>query len=182
MRIGRLDTPADLLELGPDLQPQMIEWLWVGVLAKDSADAPQAASLRSPAKVEVRSWWDSELLQGRYLRAESRLFHIDSVRDVTGQQAELTITATELIGAAAIYTPAGGDPVACRVLLTHGAPYLDELGQVTDYRTRVEVALIEVGRPQVDDQLQVGVTLYTVIAYADDSDDGVVRGLWLEAL
>lgn len=83
--------------------------------------------------------------------------------------------------AVAEYRPAVGAPVACRVLLTHGAPYLDDLGQVTDYRTRAEVALIEVGRPQVDDRLLVGDTLYTVIAYASDTDDGVVRGLWVEA-
>lgn len=181
MRAGRLNTPTDILILDADLGVQVLDWIWTNIAAKDSADAPAPTSLRSPAKVEVRAWWDDRLLQGRYLRAEGRLFHIDSVRDVTGQQAELTLTATELVGAVAEYRPAVGAPVACRVLLTHGAPYLDELGQVTDYRTRAEVALIEVGRPQVDDQLLVGGTLYTVIAYADDTDDGVVRGLWLEA-
>ena len=41
-------------------------------------------------------------------------------------------------------------------------------------------ALIEVGRLQVDDQLQVGGVLYNVIDYADESDDGIVRGLWLQ--
>ncbi len=68
----------------------------------------------------------------------------------------------------------------CRVHVTHEAPYRDELGQVTDYRTRIQVALIEVGRPQVDDQIIVEGARYTVIAYADETDDGVVRGLWVE--
>lgn len=180
MRAGRLNTPTDILVLGADLGVQVLDWIWTNIAAKDSADAPPATSLRSPAKVEVRAWWDDRLLPGRYLRAEGRLFHLDSVRDVTGQQAELTLTATELIGQPASYTPAGGTAIACHVHLTHGAPYLDELGQVTDYRTRSEVALIEVGRPQVDDQLSVSGALYTVIAYAGETDDGVVRGLWLE--
>ena len=180
MRTGRLETPADILLLGPDIQPQQLDWLWVGIRAKDGGDIPPAAGLRSPAKIEVRSWWDDRLLQGRYLRAEGRLFYLDSVRDVTGQQAELVITASELVGQSGEYRPDGQPPKACRVHLTHSAPYLDELGQVTDYKTRAEVALIEVGRPQVDDQLLVAGTLYSVIDYAADSDDGVVRGLWLD--
>ncbi|MNF02484.1 hypothetical protein D3C80_2016330 [compost metagenome] len=56
------------------------------------------------------------------------------------------------------------------------------MGRVADYRTRAEVVLIEVGRPQVDDQLLVAGTLYTITDYADETDDGVVRGLWLEAV
>jgi hypothetical protein len=180
MRTGRLETPADLLVLGPDLQPQLLDWLWVGVRAKDAADAPAAVGLRSPAKIEVRSWWDDRLLQGRYLRAEGRLLCLDSVRDVIGQQTELVMTATELVGEPAEYRGDGLPPMACRAHLTHAAPYLDDLGQVTSYKTRAEVALIEVGRPQVGDQLLVAGTLYNVIDYARDSDDGVVRGLWLE--
>jgi len=56
------------------------------------------------------------------------------------------------------------------------------MGQVTEYRTKAEVALIEVGRPQVDDQLVIDGARYSVIAYADETDDGVVRGLWLETV
>lgn len=182
MRIGRLETPAELLELGADLQPVVIDWLWFGIRTKDAGDVQAATGLRNPGKVEVRCWWDERLLPGRYLRADGRLLHLDSVRDVTGQQAELTMTATELIGQPGEFRSLDSPPVACRVHLAHGAPYLDEQGQVTDYRTRAEVALIEVGRPQVDDQLLVAGTLYTVIAYADETDDGVVRGLWLEML
>ena len=70
--------------------------------------------------------------------------------------------------------------MACRVHLTHQVPYRDELGQATDYRTRAEVAIIEVGRPEAGDQVSVGGVLYNVDAYADESDDGVVRGLWLD--
>lgn len=181
MRIGRLDTPADLLELGADLQPQLIEWLWVGILAKESADVPQAASLRSPAKVEVRSWWDSDLLQGRYLRAEARLFHIDSVRDVTGQQSEVTITATELIGQQASYTPAGGGTAKpCRVHLTHGVARVGDLTGKAEYTTQAEVALIEVGRPQAGALLQVGSDTWRITGLVEDDDDRIVRRLWVK--
>ena len=68
----------------------------------------------------------------------------------------------------------------CRVHLTHQAPWLDEEGVATDYRTRAEVAVIEVGRPEEGDRLQINGHLYSVTGYARDTDDGVVRGLWLE--
>lgn len=179
MRTGRLDTPADLLVLGADLQAQLIDWLWVGITAKDAGDVPVAAGLRNPGRVEVRAWWDDRLRNGRYLRAGQRLLLIDSARDVRGQQTELVLTCTELIGQPGQYLPADGTPRCCRVHLTHEAPYRDELGQVTSYMTRAEVAIIEVGRPQEGDQLRVSGVPYVVAHYADESDDGVVRGLWL---
>lgn len=180
MRAGRLDTPADLIELDACLAPRKIDWLWCGIQTKETAEPPAASGLRAPAKITVRAWWDERLRPGRYLRADERLFLIDDVRDFTGRRAEVAITCSELVGEPAEFRPAEGVPVACRVHLTHDAPYRDEMGQGTEYRTRAEVALIEVGRPQPDDQLKIGGALYTVIAYADDTDDGVVRGLWLE--
>lgn len=180
MRSGELDTPADLLVLTPELCSTRLDWIWCGIRTKESADVPAASGLRNPAQVGIRAWWDERLIQGCYLATADRLFHIDSVRDFSGNRLEVAITATELIGRLCEYRPAGLPGKPCRVHLTHSAPYLDELGQVTDYKTRAEVALIEVGRPQVDDQLQVGTDLYIVIGYASDSDDGVVRGLWLD--
>ena len=179
MRAGQLSTPADILRLNADLTVSMLDWVWVGVRAKESTEAPAHTGLRAPAKITVRAWWDERLQAGRYLRGDGRLLLIDDVRDFTGQRAEVAITCSELAGQPAEYLPAGGGTVPCRVHLTHQAPYLDDLGQVTDYRTKAEVAVIEVGRPQVDDQLLVAGQLYSVIAYADQSDDGVVRGLWL---
>lgn len=99
-----------------------------------------------------------------------------------GAKAELVMSCAELVGQPAEYRPQAGVPVPCRVHLAHEAPYLDDMGQVVDYKTRAEVAVIEVGRPQVDDQLLIAGTLYNVIQYARDSDDGVVRGLWLEVV
>ncbi|MEH6564639.1 MAG: hypothetical protein V7756_04860 [Halopseudomonas sp.] len=181
MRIGAIDTPADLLELSPDLQPVTIDWLWVGIRAKEGT-TPAPAGLRSSAQVTVRAWWDERLLQGRYLQADGRLLHIDNVRDLLGSQVEVQISATELVGAPAMYTPQGGTAIACRAFLQYEAPVLGEIGQVVDYKTRAEVALIEVGRPQQGDTLQVGARSFVVIDYADESDDGVIRGLWLEAV
>ncbi|WP_312669719.1 head-tail joining protein [Stutzerimonas nitrititolerans] len=180
MRAGNLNTPAYLLELTPDLCRREIDWLWVSIRSKESAEPPAASGLRAPAKVTVRSWWDERLRAGRYLQADDRLLLIDDVRDFTGQRAEVVITCSELVGLPAQYLPCQGVPVHFRAHLTFEAPYRDELGQVTGYRTRAEVALIEVGRPQEDDQLSIAGTRYTVIGYADDTDDGVVRGLWLE--
>ncbi|MCC3681229.1 hypothetical protein LLE81_11395 [Staphylococcus epidermidis] len=90
------------------------------------------------------------------------------------------MSCEELVGECAEYWPPQGLRRTCRVFLNTSAPYLDELGQVIDYRLLAEVALIEVGRVQVDDQLRVRGVLYNVIGIANRGDDGVVRGLWLE--
>lgn len=181
MRAGRLNTPANLLELDADLARVEIDWLWCGIQTKDAVDAPYPIGLRNPAKVTIRSWWDERLRQGRYLEADGRLFHIDSVRDFDGRRVEVAITATEFVGEAGLALPDGLAPRSCRVFLVHEAPYRDELGQTTSYKTRAEIALIEAGRLQADaDQIEVGGLLYNVVAYADQSDDGIVRGLWLD--
>jgi len=180
MRLGELRHPATLLELNAGLCPVDLGQLWVGIIAKESAEPPMPSGLRSPARVDIRARFSPRIVQGRYLRQGCRLFHITSARDPLGNKAELRITADEFIGVPAEYRPQGGVPVACRVHLTHSAPYLDDLGQVTDYKTKAEVAVIEVGRPEEGDQLLIASTLYNVIAYARESDDGVVRGLWLE--
>ncbi|WP_339521735.1 hypothetical protein [Pseudomonas sp. EA_35y_Pfl2_R111] len=180
MKAGHLDTPATLMELGTDLQPCQLDWLWCEIQTKESGDVAYPTGLRNPAKVAIRAWWDARLRQGRYLATAERLFHIDSVRDFTGKRVELAITATEFVGECAAAIHEGQPPRPCRVFLLHDAPYRDEFGQATSYRTRAEVALIEAGRPQADSsQIEVGGVLYNVIDYADQSDDGIVRGLWL---
>ncbi|WP_242411212.1 hypothetical protein [Pseudomonas knackmussii] len=119
---------------------------------------------------------------GRYLCHGKRLLVITSVRDFRGDQAELILSCEELVGEPAEFRPADGPPVPCRVFITHSAPVFDDEQRVTDYRTLAELALIEVGRCQVDDQLQVAGQLYNMIDYAGSSDDGVVRGMYLEAV
>lgn len=180
MRAGDLDTPAHILVLGADLVVQQLDWIWCGIQTKESAEPPFPSGLRQPAKVAIRAWWDCRLQQGRYLRTDTRLFILDSVRDFTGTKLEVAITATEFVGECGEYRPDGRAPIPCRVFLNHDARYLDENGQAVEYRVRAEVALVETGRVQVDEQLQVAGVLYNVIDYADDSDDGIVRGLWLE--
>ena len=103
-----------------------------------------------------------------------------SDRFPVGTRVEVQIAATELIGQPAQYLPADGDPAGCRVFLQHEAPVIDRMGQVIDYKTRAELALIEVGRAQPGDVLQVAGVGYQVVDYDDRSDDGIVRGVWLE--
>ena len=183
MRAGNLRHRATILSLSADLCAISHGSRWASIRAKDAGDAAQLAGLRATALVEVRARYCDELQQGRYLRTGSRLLYISSApRDPMGTKAEMVVTCAELVGQPAEYRPQSGVPVECRVHLTHLAPYLDDLGQVTDYKTRAEVAVIEVGRPEEGDQLMIAGTLYNVIAYARDSDDGVVRGLWLEAV
>lgn len=180
MRLGELRHRAQLLELDADLCPVDLGQQWVGIIAKESAEPPMPSGLRSPARVDIRARYSARIVQGRYLRHGCRLFHITSARDPLGNKAELRVTADELIGEPGKYIVEGLFPKPCRVHLTHSAPYLDDMGQVTDYKTRAEVAIIEVGRPQPGDNLTVGGQTYEVIGYAAESDDGVVRGLWLE--
>lgn len=182
MRAGNLDTPADLLTLDADLVACKLDWIWCGIQTKESAEPPFPSGLRSPAKIAIRAWWDERIQQGRYLLADGRLFHIDSARDFTGRRAELAITATELIGESAQYRATGAPPRPCRVFMNYDALHLDENGQATSYRIRGEVALIETGRVQVDDRLVVAGVDYVVTDYANDTDDGIVRGVWLEPM
>ncbi|OWP50266.1 hypothetical protein [Pseudomonas nitroreducens] len=178
MRTGRLDTPAELLVLGPELQPQVLDWMWFGIRAKEG-EAPVAIGLRSPAKVEVRGWWDARLQQGRYLRADGRLLHLDGVRDVTGQQAELVMTATELVGEAALYQPAGGNAAACRVYLVHGVKRVGEAVGLSAYSTPLEAAVIEVGRPQAGSEFIVDGVIWRVTGLVEEDDDRIVRRMWV---
>ncbi|WP_287030047.1 hypothetical protein [Pseudomonas sp. UBA6310] len=182
MRSGNLNTPAHILELDADLNAITLDWVWCGIQTKESGDFAYPSGLRNPAKVTIRAWYDERLKQGRYLCADQRLFHIDSTRDFSGNRAELAITATEFIGQPALYLPAGRPQKCCRVFINHDAQHRDDMGQATGYRTKVEALLIETGRVQVDDRLQLNGVDYLVIDYADDSDDGIVRAMWLERI
>ena len=177
MRAGRLRYRATLLALGDQLQVVELGQRWVDIRTKEG-DSPAPAGLRQRSLVEIRSRFSDIFRSGRYLQHGGRLFHLVSPRPV-GNGAELVVSAEELAGEPGQYIPQGGGPLCCRVHLTHEAPYRDELGQVTSYMTRAEVAIIEVGRPQEGDQLRVSGVPYVVAHYADESDDGVVRGLWL---
>lgn len=180
MRAGRLRHRVSIIELNHQLAPVAIGSAWTSIVAKDSADAPAASGLRTGAKVTVRARFNSRLRQGVYLRHQNRLFHVTSSRDVMGTRSELVLTCDEFVGADAVYFPAGQPPVQCRAHLIHGAPYLDDFGKVTSYQTKAEVLLIEVGRPQENDRIQVNGVMFIVTQYANDTDDGVVRGLWLD--
>lgn len=182
MRIGALDTPADLLTLGADLQAQVVDMVWVGIRSKEAADAPAPVSLRAQVKVEVRAWFDDRLMQGRYLRADSRLLHLLSVRDFKNDRSELVMTCEELVGQAAQYASAsGGAAVPCRVFLQHGVARVGDVGR-TEYTTQLEAALIEVGRPQPGALFVVAGQTWRVAGLVDDEDDRVVRRMWVKPL
>jgi hypothetical protein len=182
MRSGRLETPATLLHLGQDLQACEIDWLWCGIQTKENAEPPPATGLRAPAKVTIRAWWDERIIRGRYLRAEDRLFLLDDVRDFTGKRQELAITASELVGLPGQALVSGLAPKPCRVFLAFDVPFVNqEYAEAPILRTYAEVALIEAGRVEEGDQLEADGVRYTVLSLAKDRDDGVVRGLWLEA-
>ena len=181
MRAGSLRHRAEILSMGADLAPASHGSRWVGIRAKESADAPAAEGLRTRSMVEVRARSDAALIPGRYLRQGGRLLHITSVRDPMGNGAELVLSCEEFVGECGEAMPLGLPARRCRVFLQHDAPLRDDMGQVTAYKTRAEVALIEAGRLQAGyDQLRVCGVTYNVLDYEASSDDGIVRGLWLE--
>lgn len=180
MRAGRLRHKAQIVTLGHDLSKTCHGTLWCGITAKDGAAPPMPSGLRTGARVDVRTRYTDKLQQGAYLLAGDRILHITSVRDVTGKRAELVASCDEFIGQPAQYQSPERGQISCRVHLAHEAPFLNDFGQVTDYRTRAEVLVLEVGRPQVDDRITIAGQAYTVTQYANQTDDGVVRSLWLE--
>lgn len=181
MRAGALKHRGDIYRLPSDLVAVKIGSVRMAVVAKEG-DAPDAASLRNPSKISIKTRYSAKLQQGTYLRVRERLFFVDSARDVIGNKQELAVTATEFVGMSGLYRPESGAQLPCMVHLTFAAPYRDEMGKVTEYRTRAEVALIETGRVQPDEQLMVDGVSYLVLGYVDESDDGVVRQLWLQPM
>lgn len=182
MRAGRLRHKAQIITLGHNLRETCHGTVWCGITAKDGAAPPMPAGLRTGARVDVRARYTDRLQQGAYLLTGGRILHVTSVRDVTGRRAELIASCDEFVGQAALYQSPMRGQISCRVHLTHEAPFLNDFGQITDYRTRAEVLVLEVGRPQVDDRITIAGTTYIVTQYAGGTDDGVVRSLWLQAM
>lgn len=182
MEVGRLNKHATILAMSADLEPISVGKAWLAITSKDAADVGRQPGVRSLAMVDIRARYNDRLQQGRYLKLGDRLFCLTSVRDPMGTRAEVRCSADEFVGDPALCRVAGRPDMPCRIHLNYEAPYLDQDGQVTSYRVRGEVVLIETGRVQVDDQFLVDGEIYNVIAYDESSDDGVVRALWLERI
>lgn len=179
---GKLDQRVAVFDLDANLRMTHVTSIWSTIRAKESAAPPMPAGLRTGARLDVWCRYNSKITQGQYIKCRSRILHVTSARDPDGARAALVLTCDEFIGQPAVYRSAGRADVCCRVYLQHDAPHLDEIGQVTNYRTRAEVLVAEVGRPQADDILLIGGVGYLVTQYASDTDDGVVRGLWVERI
>lgn len=182
MRAGRLRHKAQIITLRHDLSHHCHGSIWCGITVKEGASPPMPSGLRTGARVDVRARYTDKLAQGVYLMSGQRILHVTSVRDVTGKRAELMLTCDEFAGQPAQLRRGSLAPIHCRAHLQHSAPFYDSFGQITDYRIRAEVLIIEVGRPQAGDLITVAGQSYTVTQYAGGSDDGAVRALWLEAV
>lgn len=183
MRAGEIRHRAELLELDGDLQERCLGKVWVGIITQENAAPPAPAGLRNPIRVDIRARYNPSIIIGRYLRHDQRLFHVNSVRDPIGTRAELRVTADELMGAPGQVIRQRQAPKCCRVFLAFDVPYVSpDSDQGPVLRIYGEVALIEAGRVEQDDILVVGRDRYCVLWLAADSDDGVVRGLWLERM
>jgi hypothetical protein len=163
---------------------QATVWASVRMKALDNlAPAPQGLRNTSAgALTEIRLRHRTGLQEGDYAVHGARLWHVVNLRDPDGKGAELIASAHELIGMPATYTPAGGAAVTTRAWLGYSAPFVPGQHLVNEYRLRAEVPIYEVGRPARGDALTVGGRNYLVVGLVDNSDDGVVRGLWVTSV
>lgn len=182
MRAGQLRHRVRVLSLTQDMEVRAHGCRAMSIRTKDAGDVPAASGLRVPALVDVRARWSAELQQGRYLVHGARLLRITSARDFRGDRAELAMSCEEFVGIPATVQREGLAPLCCRLFLAFDVPFLNaQYDQAPVLRTYAEVALIEAGRVEEGDQLEADGVRYTVLSLAKDRDDGVVRGLWLEA-
>lgn len=181
MNFGRLRNQAEVQALaGHPPRPSVLGRIWCEIQTRERQDAPYATGLRASADVTVWARYSSELVAGRYLRCGGRLLHIDSPRDPDGRRSALVLSCTELVGEAGEYRPAAGGVFPVRVFLRFGVAVVNAAARRTDYRTQVEMALLEAGRPQPGDRLTVHGVSYEIMGLVEDGDDGIVRRLWVK--
>ncbi|QNM94904.1 hypothetical protein [Chitinimonas koreensis] len=178
MRIGELNTRAELLAQGPDLLGQVLRGVWVGLTGRDTDDPPQAG-LRSPTAYTGWARYAVDLVGGRYLRIGPRLLRIDAAVDHDSRRTLQRLSLTELVGEPAVYRPAAGDDRPTRVFVQADAPQPGSVMRRPEYRLRADLPVVEVGRPQAGEQLLVGATTYVVVGPVEGGDDGIVRSLWV---
>lgn len=182
MRAGRLRYRGQVLSLADHFQVVDHGKRWVDILTKEG-DTPAPAGLRQRSLVDIRARHSDVLLAGRYLTHGGRLFHLVSVRDPRGKGVELTVSAEELVGAAATYTAQPGvEPIPCRVFLAHEVARPGQFAGVVEYVTQIEAALIEVGRPQPGAVFEVAGVSWRVAGLVEAEDDRVVRRMWVKRL
>jgi hypothetical protein len=151
----------------------------VDIRYQERQDAPAQQSMRTSSAVSVYSWDDPIFKAGRFMRIhDGRLLHIDTVRHLP-RPRDIVMSCTELVGESGSYT-SGGNSIACRIFLLLDAPTVGNRPGKTEYRTRAEVAVLEVGRPQPGDSLTVGGSTWSVMGLVDDQDDGLIRQMWVK--
>lgn len=175
-----MESLCEVLAMTGDLTAQRISTAWLSIRSQDSGGAPETTGLRSPVKLEIRGRYTTHIIRGRYIRRGPRLIYVEDARDPDDNRRDIVITGSALIGEPAVYRPKNGEPRPCRVFVNYLAPTIDDYGQTTDYRISAEVAIIETGRIQPYEQLEIAGITYDVTGYRGDTDDGVVRGLWLD--
>lgn len=182
MRAGRLRYRGQVFSLADQLQIQDHGHRWVDIRTKEG-ETPAPVGLRQRSLVEIRARATSVLCPGRYLKHGARLFHLVSVRDPRGNGTELVVSAEELIGLPAVCTlQPGAEPVACRVFLAHGVARPGQFAGAVEYVTELEVALVEVARPQPGAVFVVDGVSWRVAGLVEAEDDRVVRRMWVKRL
>lgn len=177
MRAGRLRHRLSMYEPTSGAAKYIGE-ISADITASESAMPSAATGLRTGARVNIRTRYDARLKQGVILSADGRLFHAVSVRDPMGKRAELVTTCEEFSGKEAVIS-VNGCEIKAPVFITYHAPYYDDFGKVTDYKTKVEYLIAQLGRLQQGDLITINGKRYQVLKYVGDTDDTVTRSVWV---
>lgn len=179
MRAGKLNRRLTIHQFSlATLTPVPGATVWASIRGKETGAAAAPAGLRGSAPIEIRVRQPLAVAAGDYaISPEGHLFHLFDVRDPDGRAAEWIISAHELRGSPATYTPPVGAPVATRAFVQHDSPYLDAISQTISVRTRIELPVFETGRIHHGVVMTQGVS-YPIHGLAENGDDGVIRQYW----
>jgi hypothetical protein len=128
-------------------------------------------SLRAPVVTQINCRVDSGVEAGQFLRTDARLWVVDAAIDGRYRGA---ISATELIGVDAIYTPVIGTPYTIKTFFAENAPHYDEGGAV-GYDHIIDVPKLDlVAKPARGDTITTRGVAWSVAGQPDGGDDGAV--------
>jgi len=151
---------------------------WASVFVDDLAcevRAPKGGGvqvgLRSPVITEIFARNNSGVSAGDFLRTDGRLWAVATV--IEGRY-KTVISAHELIGVDALYTPAIGVAYTLKTFFAENAPHYDEGGAV-GYDHIIDVPKLDlVAKPARGDTITTRGVVWSVAGQPDGGDDGAV--------
>jgi hypothetical protein len=179
MRAGRLKTAATLRSsAGVELGAQRL----IGIEDKDSS-ITFGEGLKSNAAITIRSRWNSDIAQGNFWLAGTRLFLINGMSNPDGCQRDAVCSCTELVGAPTLISDTG-DVVKCALTSYRAKPQgeHDYLSAGTETERRQAEFVTAQYSPVIGHEFILAGAVYRIIEHDTDNSDLVVSRVWVEFL